>query len=104
MKTWQAIALTAMLFIVLILIGSQLPARVSNGIILTVNIILAGWTLFDGNKIELKKYKSWFASTPGAWAIGILMLWPIFLPAYLSFRYKILNGLAPLKTPNIGKK
>jgi len=91
MKAWQAILLT----LLIIAIFAYMPWWWFFSPI--VVLISAIWGAIDAAQIELKKYKSFLARGPVTVFLGMSLLWIIYFPWYLSFRYKIKHGEATLK-------
>ena len=89
MKTWQAILLT----VAIISSFFFFPDFVA----VLVVVSTSAWVVYDSTKIGLTKYKSSIALKPAVLLIGMLFLWFIGFPWYLSVRYKIKKGLMPLK-------
>jgi hypothetical protein len=93
MKTWQAIVFTLGLVVVC--------AAVSNFIHFNLTWIMilgtALWVAIDSSKIELKRYKSGISYGPVGLFFGLVLLWIVGFPWYLSMRYKIKHGTAVLK-------
>ena len=90
MKLWQAILLT----LAIALVGAFL---LPSDAIKLIPFLSAFWAYIDAGNRDIKKYKTFFATNPGYVAIGMFLLWPIYFPWWLSFRYKIMHGQAPLK-------
>jgi len=89
MKTWQAILLTVVIFLLSLFLS---PAF----LLLTV----AGtsiWAAIDSRGIQLHKYKSGIALRPVVLLLACLLLWIVAFPWYLSVRCRIKSGLAELK-------
>ncbi|EKD23641.1 MAG: hypothetical protein ACD_81C00208G0002 [uncultured bacterium] len=58
----------------------------------------AVWVYLDARKLEIGKYKAnLFGRGPISYAWVTLIIWPIALPNYISFRQKIKDGKIPLK-------
>ena len=94
MKTWIAILFTIGLFAACIAISTLI------GFNLTWIMVLgtALWAAIDSSKIQFKKYKSSITTVgPVILFFGIVVLWIVFFPWYLSMRYKIKTGTAILK-------
>jgi len=65
-----------------------------------MEIIIFGtaiWAAIDSQKLQLKKYKSEISYGPIVLFLGLILLWIVAFPWYLSMRYKIKNGTAVLK-------
>jgi len=94
MRLWQAILLTiAIISALLFFVPSEISEVVAN-----LMVILSGvWIYNNAKKLEIQKYKSNLSMSPLAYTIWTVLLWPIFFPAYLGFRWRIKNGKQPLK-------
>jgi hypothetical protein len=98
MKAGQAIILT----IALIIVGGFLSASFHTGLIAQWLVVISSlWVAIDSSKLQLKKYKTGIAYPPVILFIAVCLVWVIGFPWYLSVRYKIKNGLLPLKEPGV---
>jgi hypothetical protein len=89
MRWWAAVLLT----FVLLVIGMCSPLWVIGLIV----IGSATWTAIDSKKIGLTHYKSGISYPPIGLFFGILAVWIIAFPWYLTVRGQILRGAAALK-------
>lgn len=70
---------------------------------LIMGLVLFGstiWVYQDSKKIGIEKYKkTWLtpSTTAGGTAGIVFFIWIIAFPMYISWRYKAMNGLIPLK-------
>jgi hypothetical protein len=98
-KTFPAILLTisplfvtlAATWVVWNLTGMGLPLP---HIVIVVTSI---WAASDSSKIKLKRYRSGISYGPIVLFIGLIGLWIVAFPCYLSVRCKILRGQAVMK-------
>jgi hypothetical protein len=55
------------------------------------------WAALDSSKVQLQRYRSGIAHGPIVLFFGILLLWIVVFPWYLTIRYKIKTGTAVLR-------
>jgi len=96
MKTRDAILLTIALSLLGALVGFDIAGRTLR-LISVVILITAIWAAVDSSRIQLKRYQSGISCGPVVLFFGLLLLWVVAFPWYLSVRYRILNGTAVLK-------
>lgn len=86
MPIWQSI---------LIAVGILILALVTkvNAVMYLVILGSAIWAAVDSSKLNISQYKSSFCKAPWQVAVGMLLLWIVIFPWYLTFRSKINSGL-----------
>jgi hypothetical protein len=72
-------------------------AQDSTGLPLVLLLVVgsAVWAAWDSSQIRLRDYKSGFSNEPVGIALGILLIWIVAFPVYLSKRYRISQGTLP---------
>jgi hypothetical protein len=96
MKTSQAILLTIALLLLTTTIGVNIAGK---NVTLSYLMIFgtAIWAAIDSSRVHLQRYKSGISYAPVVLFFGLLLLWVVVFPWYLSVRSKILSGTAVLK-------
>ena len=116
MRTWLAILFTFALLIaqrvfvfaaamvVAIASGATTAERIQPAVRLidlgSTFVLIAGtavWAAVDSKRLQMHKYKSGIGLKPAGIFLGVLLLWIIGFPWYLSARYKVRHNLMPLK-------
>jgi hypothetical protein len=85
----------------LVVLGALLIAYFTpKGLISLIVLASAIWVYIDAKKLNIKQYKKTFVSpstTPFGAMFIVAILWLITFPMYITFRYRIINGMIPLK-------
>lgn len=90
MKPWQAIIVTIVVMIIMV-IANRTEVF---GVIIIASAIFVG---IDAGKIKTKNYSyKFWPKSPVVWAICVWLFWIICFPAYLIIRGKIKSGQIPL--------
>lgn len=87
---WKSILIALSLFIlaVVVSLGTE-----SNAVVYLMIFISAIWGASDASKIQVQKYKSSFCKSPWQVCAGMLLLWIVIFPWYLTYRSKIKAGI-----------
>jgi hypothetical protein len=96
MKTRDAVLLTITLFVIGSLIRFQIAGT---GVPLIYFVVLGTslWGAIDSGKLQLRDDKSPISYGPVVLFLGLLLLWLIAFPWYLSVRCRIRAGTVALK-------
>ena len=79
--------------------AAVLQTRLRLPLLIPLVLATATWAAWDSTRIRIREYKSGIALSPVALWIGIVMLWLIGLPWYLTVRYRISQGTQPRAVP-----
>jgi hypothetical protein len=96
MKTRHAVLLTIVLF----LLGSFIRLDVAGRVVPVICFVVVGtavWVAVDSAKLQLRDYRSPISYGPVFLFFGVLLLWAVAFPWYLSVRHQIQTGAAVLK-------
>ena len=96
MKLWKAIVLTIVVACFLIYVAT-VSVGIGKSLAYLVWIISALYVDLDARKIHPEKYKSMLGLKANSLAVLTFLFWVVMFPAYLGFRYRIKNGLVPLR-------
>ena len=94
MKLWKAILLV---FLIMFLIGSlsEVSSELAAFFWFLFVIVTSIWIYIDAKKLDVEKYKSFYAMPPILLATWTWPFWFITLIGYLNLKYKIKSQAAP---------